>query len=481
VADCYEVWVDNDPDFSSPEVLENATDNFCTVGSELVEGIYYWRVRAYKLDEISDFSSVWSFRVDVTPPAKTTPISPTDGANLNDSTPALSWGAVNSESDGGPENSLPVLYRVWVDNDSDFSSPEADSGWIQGTSWEVTPELSEDDYYWRVGIMDNAGNVGDNSGVRTFHVNLTSPPAPTITHPTDGENLNDDTPTISWNPVIDSSEPVLYRVWLDNDPDFSSPEADSGWIQGTSYQSGHLQDGLYYLRVGAMDNAGNIGENSQLSFRVDTLPPGPPAITYPSDGESTNDNTPTITWTPPEENSLPLTYDLWIDNDPDFSSPEDSAAGLTGTSYTSAELQDGLYYLRVRAVDNAGNVGDNAQISFRVDTVAPSAPGLLSPENNSLVSTNTPTFAWTAVEDDSGVTYELVVDNESGFDPSFHVYHATGITTRRGSWATDTSALARSRRTTTTGGSARSTTPGTLENGPGGSSSRSHPSGPPNW
>jgi len=61
VADNYEIWVDNDYDFRSPEILENTTENICITSPPLAYDSYWWKVRAYVSGEIKPFSSTWIF------------------------------------------------------------------------------------------------------------------------------------------------------------------------------------------------------------------------------------------------------------------------------------------------------------------------------------------------------------------------------------------------------------------------------------
>ncbi|MCS7131360.1 MAG: hypothetical protein NZ934_01335, partial [Hadesarchaea archaeon] len=69
VADNYEIWVDNDQDFSSPEIRENVRENSYSPTIGLRDGSYRWRVRAYVGSNVSGFSQVWTFTVDATPPS----------------------------------------------------------------------------------------------------------------------------------------------------------------------------------------------------------------------------------------------------------------------------------------------------------------------------------------------------------------------------------------------------------------------------
>ncbi|MCJ7719926.1 MAG: hypothetical protein MUO36_00450 [Candidatus Hadarchaeum sp.] len=71
-----------------------------------------------------------------------------------------------------------------------------------------------------------------------------------------------------------------------------------------------------------------------------------------------------------------------------------------------------------------GSLGANKNVV--IDTTAPPAPTLISPENNENISDNTPTFVWTSVTDLSGATYQIQIDNDANF--SSLVYYAVDLT-----------------------------------------------------
>ena len=337
-------------------------------------------------------------------PGQPTLVSPDNNENISDNTPNLDWDPVT-----GANN-----YDVQVDNDSDFSSPEVNADNI-GTddNYQVLDEnaLSDGVYYWHV-RAENENGIGSWSENWIFRVDTLAPTAPTITAPTSGENLSDNTPDITWSAVSENSLPVLYRLWIDNNSDFSSPENDSGWINALTYTSGYLQDNLYYLRVAAKDNAGNQGENSERTFRIDTLAPVAPTLVSPDDGTRTADSTPTLSWNTVSDNSLPVTYDLQVDDDSGFSSPTENVSGLTSNSYTTSSLADSTWYWHVRARDNVGNVGSwSSSRSFTVDTAAQAAPALTAPANGAITNNSTPTFDWESVSGAASYTLEYSIDN----------------------------------------------------------------------
>ncbi len=114
---------------------------------------------------------------------------------------------------------------------------------------------------------------------------------------------------------------------------------------------------------------------------------------------TTNDNTPTFTFTSTEAGS---TFECRI---------EAGAWAACTTPYTSGTLSDGAHTFEVRAIDAAGNVDATpASRAFTVETVDDTPPdtnitsGPSGPTNDS-----TPTFAFTSTE--VGSTFECRVDS----------------------------------------------------------------------
>lgn len=105
----------------------------------------------------------------------------------------------------------------------------------------------------------------------------------------------------------------------------------------------------------------------------------------------------------------------------------------SGTAYRGPNWGTIPYNIKVNF---SASTTENFRIRFNPETkeywvddlTSPGKPTLASPENDTMVSTSTPTFEWTAVADHSGVTYTLVIDNEPNFDNAYYVYYKTGLT-----------------------------------------------------
>lgn len=180
-------------------------------------------------------------------------------------------------------------------------------------------------------------------------------------------------------------------------------ESISGWSVGNTIEIwARTTNEEYYVYV--------------QNFRVYILVafPGKPVLISPENNTSTFDNTPTFTWT---RGSNADNHRIEVDNEYPFSgalidnvvvaSPNDDTWTKTGTGYSI-----GSYWWRVVARNAEGeNISEN---TWKLTVVGlPNKPILVSPENNTLTSDNTPTFIWTggAYADN----HRIEVDDNSDF------------------------------------------------------------------
>jgi len=127
----------------------------------------------------------------------------------------------------------------------------------------TTTPLADDTRTIEARAVNSVNNADSTPTSSSITIDATPPAPPTLVWPIAGENINDNTPTLDWGAVSDASTPVLYRCYVDNNSDFSSVEHDSGWISATECTTPALAEGIWYWRVQAKDNAGNVGDNSQ--------------------------------------------------------------------------------------------------------------------------------------------------------------------------------------------------------------------------
>ena len=122
-------------------------------------------------------------------------------------------------------------------------------------------------------------------------------------------------------------------------------------------------------------------------------------LNSPEDGYQTNQSSITLSW---NANSIGNTYEYEVDDASDFNTPVTSSTTENLSVSLSGFTTDGTYYWRVRETNADLETGDWSETwSFIVDTVAPDAPVLSSPESGT-ASYGTPAFEWTASD---GATY----------------------------------------------------------------------------
>jgi len=352
-AEKYELWVDNNSDFSSPEILENIASSTYTSTSVFVDGTYYWKVWALGAEnENLGWTSTWTFMVDTVQPATPTLVSPEDNWTDNVMTKTFTWTQ--------PEPN--VTYNLQISTTASFDQPYHDNSSIADNSYSFT-FTAGGTYYWRVRARDAAGNWGAWS--ENFELTITAPPgAPQLNTPENEAYLSENILILGWAAGFQADN---HRLLIDNDPDFSSPEVDNLLgIVGT-WTVGPLADDNYYWKVIGI-NA--WGENSSpvWTFTVDTTPPSAPALVSPTDGLHVED-TPVFDWSDVADAK---SYELWVDNDADFSSPEIQVGSISLNTYTPIIiLGNGTYSWKVRAYDNVGNAGPFSQAwTFIVENMA---------------------------------------------------------------------------------------------------------------
>ncbi len=276
----------------------------------------------------------------------------------------------------------PMTYEYQVFDDSGLTSVVAQvpavAGGIDTTSWTIDVDLLPDtQYWWRCRATDDSAHTGGWMATATFFVQLTDhpPTVPVLLAPADGGELPDLNGRLTWlestDPDEDNGDYVAsYRVQVDDDPAFASPEIDAPGITDLTDASGALSVALgelpgagslvtetrYYWRVNAKDSHGVASEWSagpaHFVFGTDQTAPIC-VITSPADDETVTDTPITITGSATDALSgtdlVEVSTDggaIWV-----------RAVGDETWSHQWWPALSGDYQLSCRALDNAGNQG----------------------------------------------------------------------------------------------------------------------------
>lgn len=376
-AESYEFQYDDDATFISPLYTSPELDEFAFTPPDIPVGKYYWHVRARDAaGNWGQWSSAFSFTIDITAPSAPLLNYPADLAFTSDTTPSLSVKPVVDA----------VRYRYQVSPVEDFSLILVDS--TVKTILFSPPSTQALDYglfYWRTSAFDSASNESAFSAPwRFFITNLSSPK--------DGTSTTNVSPTFVWISVTGANE---YQLQVDNDADFSSVEVDHSQASGTTFTAPILCNGMHYWRMRVQTGTGWSSWTPTWKFFVISPLPNAPILVSPQNGYLTNIQSPTFTWNGVENGNW---YHIQIGKNSDFSSPEqDTVINVGELSYLPSPLSEGTYYWRVSALNADGNQGAwSSSRSLTIDITAPLPPELSMPVNNAPNIRVTPTFYWLA-------------------------------------------------------------------------------------
>jgi len=168
---------------------------------------------------------------------------------------------------------------------------------------------------------------------------------------------------------------LLSEVWKDNGSYSQTWEGTgpTGYV-GTR-NAGGFGDGIYTIKVSAVDMAGNLSGIKTREVYVDTMGPNPPSLSSvvhggfnysPAAPSWSTHGSPQVTWTNPGDNggSGVGSYAVSIDGG--------AWSNLGAQLFWHGTLADGANRtVDIRAVDALGNLGSAGRLSFKIDTVNP--------------------------------------------------------------------------------------------------------------
>jgi len=346
----YHFQLDQSSSYPSPDINDSTlTDTTLVSSDSLVEGNWYWRVRAGNSSLWTDYTPSQLFRIDTRNPNVTTLLTPVLNSWTNDRTPYFSWQAVTDVGGSGI-----AKYYIQVDGDSSFTLPLLLSDSTTMTNYTPSGNLPSDGrVFWRVRARDNAGNYADYA-IGAFNIDALPPGSPIgFDADPDDWTLN---PlfTLNWTNPTDPSGigMALYKVGsapvsnYDTTGHFgANPPADYT-AQST---------GAHVVHLWLVDGLGNVSylQRSQDTVRFDNTPPTGCTASSPSTSGQLDF---TVQWSPGSDvgSGLAGLYDIRF---------KDGDAGIWGDwLVNTVELfatftgeHGHTYYFEARNQDIAGN------------------------------------------------------------------------------------------------------------------------------
>jgi len=338
----YQLQIDNDSNFSSPEVSASTKNSRFVPAINLAPGTQHWRVTAVKSGASPSWASSTFSVSAVTVPV---PTAPANGEVLPqpDRPPLLRW----QTSRGA------TSYTVEVDGDADFIGATSYS--TKTTSLALPKALPAGDYFWRVTASLGQGLNSVPSAASSFI--LSALPAPTLTYPVDDINTALEDVVFDWQPVPGA---VTYDVQVATDEFFNNFAFEAKNLYGSRYSPPTtLYNDQFWWRVRAVDLAGQPTEWAATKFSFKRQWLDTPQAVYPTgsvavaDGAvvPSNGDNHFYQWTSVQHAT---SYELEISTDINFN--DTCLVELAGTTYAPRFNACGsgtgsVHYWRVRPND----------------------------------------------------------------------------------------------------------------------------------
>jgi hypothetical protein len=276
------------------------------------------------------------------PPEMPTHIKPADGTVTTANTFIIDWTNV---TDG-------QAYRMELDDDSDFSSPER-TVWWQYSTYPAS-DVPEGTYYWHT----NARNSS------LLWSGWTTPWTLTIVLqqflPANNARLTVSTPYFDWEDAVAVVD--YYQIDIATDDAFTNI-VNSGQPTISEYTPPTLSDGVYYWRVAPHTAAPELLPYTPAKmFTIDTTPPPVPSPISPIGGALVD--WANLKWT---ASATAISYFVEVATDAGFTNIV-ATATTGGTNKGFPGLVDGTYFWRVSATDSFGNTSaPSATADFVLD------------------------------------------------------------------------------------------------------------------
>ena len=329
------------------------------------EGVTQVRFRAVdRAGNVSGWSAAGVVQIDTTVPGV---------PSVSASTDSWSWSnaasqTITAQSSGSGGSPVHLEYRTT----DTFAAVPAGSG---QTGSQVTISR-EGITQVQFRAVDAAGNASAWTSPAIVALDRTAPPSPGIENPPAPGTWLTTSPFINPGDAVDpapagdqSSGPgqIQHRIGV---------VGDSGVTWGDPVDSGTFQlpgDGTYQVEVRLIDAAGNVGAWSDpAAYQLDTTAPDVPTMSGTTGANAWANDAVLVSFDQPSDhNGSGVSYFEYRTSDDQGQSWDAPGSGASGLQVSG----EGITWVQVRAVDNAGHASDWSDPGIvQIDETAPTAP-----------------------------------------------------------------------------------------------------------
>jgi len=221
-------------------LVANTSATSYTPDLTLVEGEYFWRVKADDYEDKSGWSEIFKFTLDVTKPKTSFVKKPSDKTTKTSA--EFAWSGTDNISTN-------LLFSFRLD-----SGTWSELG-IATTA--VFNDLTDGNHTFEVRAKDEAGNIEDTASF-SWEVDTTPPFLP----PSFSAEAADGKVNLSWSKGTDS-DLAGYNLYRSVGEENDFKKINSGLITTTSFTDTDVENGKkYFYKITSVDELGNESGNS---------------------------------------------------------------------------------------------------------------------------------------------------------------------------------------------------------------------------
>lgn len=247
------------PNFTNPtEFTIDSLVSVTNISFALDPSLYQWRIKALNNISETNYSNPIDFEVDVEIDLSSQSVSlnsPQDNIYLNSIQQNFTWNFLIAADN----------YTFQLVRGDEFSNIIIEQETLIVDNFYLPEEtnLEEDQYTWKVKGINASSQTF--FAFRKFNFDNTLPNIPTLLSPTNTETVSNDV-DFSWNLGVDGGEihaPITNVLEISTTSNFASL-FDVVEITENQTSYNFTSTGIYYWRVNAKDEAGNIGLFSEV-------------------------------------------------------------------------------------------------------------------------------------------------------------------------------------------------------------------------
>ncbi len=341
----FSIWLTDVTNQRVVTITEGLQEASYTVQQDLPVGRYRYWTRA---DNGLGDQSAWSapFVFDVKPRPVLATVQPTFNPR-----PTFTW---NTTATGNTQPEIDK-YRVFIRRTDVTPNVDIDTGFtVVGNQYTPTQDLSNGRYrIWIKGVNETTVSKGTVETIWSIGQDFEISGRPIVNSP---GSTTDSTPVISWSPVGDASS---YQLYVAPANAAGNPVINISGLTANSFQvSDPLPNGSYVAWVRTTSTTGQVSPWSVTAlgqFTISGSTAGGVDRVVVSNIPTSNDRTPTFTWTPDASASH---YDIFVADRSATNIALIRDTNVSGTTFTSARpLAPGEYRVWVRVIGADGIIG----------------------------------------------------------------------------------------------------------------------------